>query len=225
MTKLKIIVGSTRPGRKADLVTPWVVDRAKAHGGFDVEVLDLRDWPLPIFQETLETVGDFATPTYSDPLVREWNRTIKEGDAFLIITTEYNHSVPAVLKNALDSVFISFGFRNKPMAYVGYSAGPMAGVRAIEHLAHIAIEGDAVPLRNTTLVGEVDRAFAPDGTPTSVLTDAALTVTLEDLTWWADALGAARARGELPPGTGRFRRLAQAAHEAAAAQQALEDAR
>ena len=127
-------------------------------------MLDLRDWPLPMFTETMESIGDFPDPTYSDPLVRRWNQTIKTGDAFLIITPEYNHSVPGVLKNALDSVFVSFGMRNKPVGYVGYSAGPIGGARAVEHLAHIAIEAEAVPLRNTVLVSNLHQAFA-DGSP------------------------------------------------------------
>jgi hypothetical protein len=70
MTKLLVIVGSTRPGRVADLVPPWVIDRVQNHGAFDVEVLNLPDWPLPIFAESFETVGDFNDPTNSTPLVR-----------------------------------------------------------------------------------------------------------------------------------------------------------
>jgi NAD(P)H-dependent FMN reductase len=204
MLELKIIVGSTRPGRAADLVTPWVVDRARAHGGFAVEVLDLRDWPLPMFTETVHTIGDVSDPTYSDPLVRSWNRTIKAGDAFLVITPEYLHSVPGVLKNALDSVFVSYGMRNKPMGLVGYSAGPIGGARAVEHLAHIAIEAEAVPLRNTVLVSSVGQAFV-DGEPTAPGSDIALQITLDDLQWWGSALKAARDGGELPPGNARFR--------------------
>src|ERR1700722_17364752 len=136
-SRLQIIIGSTRPTRAADRLVPWVIDRAEAHGGFDVEVLDLRDWPLPMFQEHLGTIGDFEDPTYSEPIVRRWNHTLKAADAFLVITPEYNHSIPAVLKNALDSVFVSFALRHKPIAAVGYSTGLAAGARAIEHLAHI----------------------------------------------------------------------------------------
>ena len=73
--------------------------------GFNVEVLDLRDWPLPFFAETCATIGDFANPTYHDPIVKRWNTKIGEGDAYLFITPEYNHSIPGVLKNAIDSVF------------------------------------------------------------------------------------------------------------------------
>lgn len=198
MLKLQIIVGSTRPGRASDLVTPWLVERATNHGGFDVEVVDLRDWPLPIFEETYATIGDFSDPTYSQPLVKAWNAKVKEADAFLIVTTEYNHSVPGGLKNALDSVFVSWAMRNKPVAFVGYSAGPIAAARAVEHLAHIAIEAEAVPLRNTVLIGQVQQAFV-DGEPTHPGTDPALQIALDDLRWMGNALKAARAGGELAP--------------------------
>jgi NAD(P)H-dependent FMN reductase len=116
MLNLKIIIGSTRPGRAADPVTSWIVPVAREHGGFDVEVADLREWDLPIFAETLATVGDFITP-------------------------EYNHSLPAVLKNAIDTVFATFAFRTKPAACVAYSGGIAGGTRAVEHLAQIAGRG------------------------------------------------------------------------------------
>src|ERR1700683_3696515 len=118
MLKLQIIVGSTRPTRGADHVLPWVRSRAESHEAFEVEVLDLRDWPLPIFQEHMGTLGDFVDPPYSEPIVKRWNKKIAEADAYLMITPEYNHSVPAVLKNAIDSVFVSFAFRNKPAAFI-----------------------------------------------------------------------------------------------------------
>jgi NAD(P)H-dependent FMN reductase len=211
MPKLQVIVGSTRPTRAADRVVPWVVETAQSHGEFEVEVLDLRDWPLPFFQEHMGTIGDFSDPTYSDPIVRSWNRKIAEGDAYLIVTAEYNHSVPGQLKNAIDSVFISFGFRNKPIGFVGYSGGIAAGTRAVEHLALIAIEAEAVPLRNSVLIPFVTEAFDEDGKPKNPATDIALTITLEDLSWFSTALGRARAEGELLPGTFRARAAAAAA--------------
>jgi NAD(P)H-dependent FMN reductase len=134
VSKLHVIIGSTRPGRAADLVAPWVIDRTQKHGGFDVEVLDLREWALPMFAETYETVGDFNDPTYSSPVVRSWNHKIAEADAFLVITPEYNHSVPAVLKNAIDSVFVSFAFRNKPVAVVGYPVADISLRIALDDL-------------------------------------------------------------------------------------------
>jgi NAD(P)H-dependent FMN reductase len=199
MTKLQIIIGSTRPTRAAERVFPWIVDRAIHHGGFDVEVLDLRDWDLPFFQEHMGTIGDFANPTYSDPAVKAWNDKLAEGDAYLIVTAEYNHSVPGQLKNAIDNVFVSFALRNKPIAFVGYSAGIAAGTRAVEHLALIAVEAEAVPLRNTVLIPFVATAFGDDGQPANAASTTALSIVLDDLAWWARVLSHARAEGQLPP--------------------------
>ncbi len=213
MSKLHVIIGSTRPGRAADLVAPWVIDRARNHGSFDVEVLDLRDWALPMFGETFETVGDFNDPTYSSPVVRSWNHKIAEADAFLVITPEYNHSVPAVLKNAIDSVFVSFAFRNKPVVAVGYSGGISGGVRAIEHLAQIAIEAEMVPLRTMTILSQVFEAFNTDGQPVNPIADISLRIALDDLKWWSDVLRTARAKGQLPPAAFRIQAAAAALNE------------
>lgn len=205
MLKLKIIIGSIRPTRAADRVAPWVIERATAHDGFTVEVLDLREWPLPLFQEHLGTIGDFADPTYSEPIVRRWNKTLKEADALLIITAEYLHSIPGTLKNALDSVFVSWALRNKPLAAVGYSNGVAAGVRAVEHLMQVAIECEMVPLRNTVLIPKVETAFDAQGAPVDLPTNIAMTVMLDDLKWWGSLLAKGRAEGELAPGVLRAR--------------------
>ena len=213
MSKLQVIVGSTRPGRAADVVVPWVVESAKAHGGFEVEVVDLRDWALPVFSEHFGTVGDVNDPTYSDPLIKSWNNKIREGDAYLVVTPEYNHSIPGVLKNAIDTIWLSYALRNKPVAVVGYSGAIGGGIRAIEHLAQVLVEAEAVPLRNSVLIPFVTTAFDEDGKPVNPATDIALGITLEDLAWFSDALGRARADGELAPGTFRARAAAAAASE------------
>ncbi len=196
-------------------MTSWVSAVAAAHDGFEVEVLDLRDWPLPFFSEHFGTIGDINDPTYSDPIVKAWNQKIKEGDAFLFITPEYNHSIPGVLKNAIDTVWLSNGFRNKPIATVGYSAGIGAGIRAIEHLAHVLIEAEAVPLRNTVVIPFVTNAFDEQGVATDVTTRISLDVLLDDLAWWSTALEGARAAGELVPGRFRLRAAVAAAQTAA----------
>ena len=213
MSDLQIIIGSTRPTRAADLVAPWVVDRAKAHGGFDVEVLDLRDWPLPMFGEHFGTIGDFQDPTYSEPVVKRWNQKVKEADAYLVVTPEYNHSIPGVLKNAIDSVFVSFAFRNKPLAVVGYSGGIAGGVRATEHLAQIAVEAELVPLRTSVIIPQVTEAFDVNGRPINPLTDISLQIALDDLDWWAAVLKQARASGQLQPAAFRVQAAAAAVHE------------
>jgi len=199
MLSLKIIVGSTRPGRAADLVIGWVSSAARAHGAFEVDVLDLRDWPLPIFGENFATLGDPAHPTFSVPAVCRWNDVVGAGDAYLFVAPEYNHSMPAVLKNAIDSVFGTFAFRNKPAAWVAYSGGIGGGIRAIEHLAHIAIEAELVPLRNGVVIPYVASAFGPDGSPIDDRTSAAAKIMLDDLAWWATTLRRARQDAPLPP--------------------------
>jgi NAD(P)H-dependent FMN reductase len=206
--RLKIIVGSIRPTRAADRVAPWVVERASGHGAFDAEVLDLRDWTLPLFQEHLGSIGDFSDPTYSDPIVREWNRKMKEADAILVVTPEYLHSIPGLLKNALDNVFASFALRNKPMLSVGYRVGLAAGVRALEHLALIAIEAELVPLRSTVIIPKVDSAFDESGRPVDPMTEVAMTVALDDLAWWTALLQRGREEGELAPAGFRTRAAA-----------------
>ncbi len=206
--KLNIIVGTVRAGRAADTVARWVASRATQHGTFDVEVLDLRDWPLPLFAEGPGTIGDFADPSYSEPVVKAWNNKQQEADAVIFVTAEYNHSIPGVLKNAIDNVFASYAFRNKPAAFVGYSAGIAAGVRAIEHLAQVSIEAEMVPLRNTVLIPQVHSAFDAAGEPTSPMSDRSVAITLEDLAWWAGLLAGARAAGQLPPAQARMAAMA-----------------
>ena len=206
MLKLQVIIGSTRDGRNADKVLPWLLPLTQAHGAFEVEVLDLREWKLPMFQETLETVGDFANPTYSDPIVKKWNNKIKEGDAYMMVTPEYNHGVPAVLKNAIDSVFVSFGFRQKPVAFVGYSLGVAAGVRAVEQLNQVMLETEAVPIRTQILIPFINAAFDGEGKPVAPVLNIGASVVLDDLAWMAKALKSARAEGQLPPAAARMSR-------------------
>jgi NAD(P)H-dependent FMN reductase len=205
MYALQVIVGSTRPTRAADPVARWVMDRAERHGQFTPELLDLRDWPLPMFGEHFGTIGDMRDPTYSEPVVRRWNAKIREGDAFLVITPEYNHSLPAVLKNAIDSVWVSFAFRNKPIAAVAYSGGSTGGARAVEHLTQIGVETGAVPMQSSLTLGNVADAFDAGGNLVRPLADVQLGVLLDDLAWWAGALSRAREGGELPPAVLRVR--------------------
>ena len=203
--KLQILIGSTREGRAADKVAPWITSAAQKHGKFEVEVLDLRNWPLPFFAENLTTIGDRANPTFSQPIVKQWNQKIAEGDAFLFITPEYNHSTSGVLKNAIDSVFVTYAFRNKPVGFAGYSGGTVGGARAVEQLVQICFEAEMVPLRDTVLVPQVNQAFGDDGQPKAPALNASLGITLDDLAWWAALLKPARST-QLPTGNGRLMR-------------------
>ena len=196
---LEIIVGSVRPGRAADLFLPWLVDRAERHGRFAVRLLDLRDWDLPMFQESGEMM---ATGRFSSPVVERWNEEIAAGEAYLFVFPEYNHSIPGVLKNAVDYA-LGTGLRNKPAGFVAYSGGSIAGARAVEHMVGITVEREMAPLRNAVLLGQVGRAFGGDGLPADPMTEHALAVLLDDLAWWGGALRRARAAGELPPARSR----------------------
>lgn len=207
---LTLIVGSTREGRNADRVLPWLLRRVRADERFTLQVLDLRDWKLPLFQETAATIGDPRDPTYSDPLVKRWNETIKAAEACLVLTAEYNHSIPGELKNAIDSVFVTLGFRNKPVGFIGYSGSVTGGVRAVEHLVQALQNLEGVALRNAVLIPTVPEAFGDDHEPVNPMTDIALDVLLDDLDWWGRLLNRARVDGELPHGQVRIARAMKA---------------
>lgn len=197
--RVQLIVGSTRPGRAADFVLPWLLRRLHADVRLAVEVLDLREWQLPLFQEHAGSIGDPANPTYSDPVVKRWNDTLKTADGYLLLTPEYNHSIPPVVKNAIDSIYLSDAIRSKPLAFIGYSISPTGGVRAIEHLIQSALTQEAAPLRSTVMIGGVGQAFDAAGEPISPMTQAALDLVIDDLVWWGRTLRAGRASGELAP--------------------------
>jgi NAD(P)H-dependent FMN reductase len=197
--RIQVIIGNIRDGRAADAVSRWTLARANALPDVLVETLDLREWLLPHFAETSASLGDPADPSYSTSVVQDWNDTIACADAYVFITPEYNHGIPGVLKNALDSVFASFAFRNKPAMFVAYSAGPTAGARAVEQLALVAIEAELVPLRNSVLIGQVGTAFDRLSEPVNPAADTAMSIALQDLSWWAHLLREARAEGTLQP--------------------------
>jgi NAD(P)H-dependent FMN reductase len=212
MLNLKIIIGSTRPGRAADAVVPWITTKARDHHDhFDVDVVDLAGWELPMFAETLATVGDPLNPTFSHPVVKEWNQTIAAGDAYLFVTPEYNHSIPAALKNALDSVFATFAFRHKPAGIVAYSGWGSGGVRAAEHLTAIAVEMEMIPMRNVVTIPNVTVAFDDDHQPTNHHLDRVAEILLEDLAWFGATMSAARAEGAPPPAIHRLHAMTASA--------------
>jgi NAD(P)H-dependent FMN reductase len=109
-----------------------------------------------------------------------------------------------VLKNALDSVYATFAFRNTPCASVAYSGGPIGGSRAVEHLTLVAVEAEIVPLPSNILVPYVGAAFEAEGNPTNPRTEAVGRIVLGDLAWRGEAVRGARAEGELSPAMARL---------------------
>ena len=132
MLKVGIIIGSTRPGRKAEAVARWVLELAQARGDADYELVDIADFDLPLLDEPVPP----SMWRYSKEHTKRWAEKIASLDAFVFVTPEYNHSTSGALKNALD--FIYGEWTNKAAAFVGY--GSAGGTRAVEHLRGIASE-------------------------------------------------------------------------------------
>jgi len=192
--KLKFIIGSTRQNRASEKVAPWIESVAKSRSAFDVEVLDLRDYPLPFFNEA-QTPSSKKEP-YKDPIVAKWTAKIAEGDAFIIIAPEYNHGYPAVLKNALDWVYQEWN--NKPIGFVTY--GSALGARAIEQLRLVAIELQMAPIRSAIHL-PTDVAMAIWAGKVTAETFKPLEekarVFMDQLLWWTGALVDARGGGAI----------------------------
>jgi len=144
MNNLKIIIGSTRNGRIGDKIGKLTADLFKEKGGFDIEIIDLKDWSLPFFNE----IGSIPSlkGNFSNPIINKWTEKINEGDAYVLVTPEYNHGYPAVLKNAIDYAFNEWS--KKPITFVSYSTGPFAGVRAVEQLRAILVAFRTVPMND-----------------------------------------------------------------------------
>lgn len=189
--KLKIILGSVRESRFSEKILPWVKAQVDKHGGFETDVLDLRDHRLPFFDQA-QSPGSKTEP-YKNEAVAAWTAKIQDGDAFLFIMPEYNRAVPGVLKNAIDWVYPEW---NKKVAgYVGY--GTVGGARAIENARLIAVEQQMATVRQAVNVfahwtlqdekGDVK----PDALDSYERGAATM---LEQLAWWGQALRVARAQ-------------------------------
>lgn len=139
---LKIILGSTRQGRFSEKPGRWALDEIKSKSGITAELLDLRDYPMPFFDQPLSPA--MSGGAYTDETVIKWAAKIGEADGFIIIAPEYNHGYPAVLKNALDSIYSEWN--KKPVGFVGY--GGAGGARSIEQLRQVAVELQMAPTRN-----------------------------------------------------------------------------
>ncbi|MGA1835446.1 NAD(P)H-dependent oxidoreductase [Herbiconiux sp. 11R-BC] len=132
MTKIGIILGSTRPGRKGEQVAKWVLDIARKRSDAEFELIDLADFPLPHFDEA----GSPKLGSYQNAHTKAWSAEIARFDGYVFVTPEYNHSTSGVLKNALDYLYTEWN--NKAAAFVSY--GGVGGARAVEHLRLVASE-------------------------------------------------------------------------------------
>lgn len=186
--KIAVIVGSTRPGRNGEQVARWVLEHARQRSDATYELVDLAEVDLPLLDEAMPP----AMGQYAHEHTRAWATTIAGFDGFVIVTPEYNHSVPAALKNALD--YLHAEWSNKAVGFVSY--GSAGGVRAVEHLRGIAGELQLADVR-----AQVSFTLATDFEHYRTLKPAehhlpALTQLLDQLTAWSAALAPLRATAE-----------------------------
>ncbi len=139
MPTLTVIVGSTRPGRAGGPIAEWFTERARAHGGFDVEVADLAEIGLPLLDEPNHP----RLGQYTKQHTKDWSATIDRADAVVFVTPEYNYGYPATIKNAID--FLHREWRDKPVGFVSYG-GVAAGTRAVQQLKQVVTTLRMVPV-------------------------------------------------------------------------------
>lgn len=190
MLKIQVILGSTRPNRMSETVGRWIAGQAEMREGLKVEILDLRDYPMPFFNEAMPP--SMLKGVYSDKIVAKWVKKVAEGDAYVIIAPEYNHGYPAVLKNALDYPYSEWN--NKPVGFVSY--GGVSGARSVEQLRQVVIELQMAPIRNAVHISGVWQAFDEKGQPKDTKLNGFASGFLDQLIGWANALQAMRKTGK-----------------------------
>ena len=190
MLNIQIILGSTRKGRRGENVARWVVERANSAGEFQVELIDLAEYPLPFYEETMSPAGHHGNYAREEP--RRFVEKIAQADGYIIVTPEYNHSFSAVLKNALDHGY--YEWNNKPVAFVSYAGVTVGGARAVEQLRLVVIELQMAPIREAIHIGGVRQVFDDQGQMAVDAYDQRLLALFRQLRWWGDALKAARER-------------------------------
>jgi NAD(P)H-dependent FMN reductase len=189
--KIALIIGSTRASRFADIPAQWMLAQAEARTDMDVELVDLRDFDLPLFDE----VASNAWAPSQSPAAVAWQKKLAEFDGYIFVVAEYNRSITGALKNALDQAYVEWA--KKPFTAMAY--GSVGGTRAMEHLRLIGVELQMVPTRNAVHLGmgdffKVHPGMGGSGNMADVEANLlpAAQASLDDLVWWANATKAAR---------------------------------
>jgi NAD(P)H-dependent FMN reductase len=188
MLRIAVLVGSTRPHRKAGQVARWVHEVATRRPDARFEVLDLADHPLPLLDEPFPPMMG----RYQHDHTRAWAETVARFDGFVVVTPEYNHSVPAALKNAFDHLYAEWN--HKAVGFVSY--GTHCGIRAVEHLRLVAAELKMADVRTSVSLSvftdfENHTTFVPAPRHERVL-DAVL----DEVVAWSGALAPLRRTDE-----------------------------
>lgn len=189
---LAIVLGSTREGRSSDRQAKWILATAVQSEGVEPEIVDLRDYPMPFFDES-------ASPRYNpnrviEPSVQKWLSKLESFDAYIFVTPEYNHSITGVLKNALD--YVTNELNRKPVTIASH--GSVGGARAAMHLKEILSVSRAVPIPQAiAMPGMSDKIDEKGNLNEDIKANpygpqGALEGLLKELKWYSDALLAAR---------------------------------
>ncbi|WP_431035028.1 NADPH-dependent FMN reductase [Streptomyces sp. P6-2-1] len=189
MTKIAIILGTTRTGRAGERVARWVLASARRREDAEYELIDLAEVDLPQIDEPFPP----AMGRYTHPCTQQWARTVAAYDGYVIVTPEYNHSFPGVLKNALDRVHAEWN--NKAVGLVSY--GIDGGVRAVEALRPVlaALQLADVAAQVTLNLRTDFAGFGAGFTPGEHQAPALATL-LDQVLTWTDALAPVRAGAE-----------------------------
>lgn len=185
--KLKIIIGSTRPGRIAPIIGNWIASVAKQDSDFDVDLVDLKEIDLPLLDEA----GHPRAQNYEHEHTKRWSSIVDEADAYVFLTPEYDYFPAAALINALQCLSLEWG--RKPAAVVSWG-GVSGGLRATQELRLLLANLNMMPLPQTVPLPFVFNFIGDDGVlhPEQPVTEGA-TGMFEELKNWAEALKTLRA--------------------------------
>jgi len=184
MLNIPVILGSVREGRRSESAAKYILEKVKA-AGHATQLVDFLDMPLPFYNGSTVPVVYFKKG-YPNANVQKWSDIARAADGFIIVTPEYNHGYPAVLKNALDWLYLEF--EKKPFGLVGVSDGTVSGARVIEQLRPIIANFGAMSVRETIMIGPVEKYFDSEGKMLNETLDRRIEGLLNSLTWWAEVL-------------------------------------
>jgi len=183
---LRVIIGSTRPGRVGPSVADWIAERAREHGGFDVQVTDLAELNLPLLDEPNHP----RLRQYTKQHTRDWSALVDASDAFIFVTPEYNYGFNAALKNAIDYLFHEW--QHKAAGIVSYG-GVAAGTRATQMLKQVVTALKIMPVPEAVNIPFVHQHLDEDKRFKSTeLIDASATAMLDEVQRWTESLAALR---------------------------------
>jgi NAD(P)H-dependent FMN reductase len=183
---LKIIIGSTRPGRAGGPVAEWFHQLAAGHAGFDTELVDLAEVGLPLLNEPENP----RHGRYAHEHTKRWSAIVAAGDAYVFVVPEYNHGYNAATKNALD--YLHDEWRGKPVGFVSYG-GIAAGTRAVQMLIQVVTALGMVPAVTSVNIPVIRRLITPEGkfTANRMLEESG-TAMLDELARWTADLKSVR---------------------------------